>query len=617
MPDMARLRAWFRRVFFWLDRGNQSSSEQISDAGRDHALVLSVTQPRAVPRWRQLRYATRVFEPKEKNWFLVSILAGSIFLLTGVALLSTQHLATVPATGGTYTEAIIGTPQALNPVDAPANDADADMVALIYSGLFRMEGTEPVPDLAEKYEWSADGKTLTVVLRENARFQNGQPVTADDVQFTVESIQDSARNSLLAPLFRGVAVSTQDSRTVQFVLDQPDATFPVALCVGILPADVWEDVPAQAARLANANVKPVGSGPYRVKSFTRDNLGQIQTYTLERFEDYYGIKPHIKNVTFEFFPDMPSAEDAIKSDLVDALAFVPPLEKSRFSSAARWTQAKLEIPQQAIAFFNLKDKLLSDARLRQALILAISRPDLAETLDKQAEPSDTSYPFLPTASSTSNDLEAARKLLDASGWMLPSNENVRIYVKPEQRKAGATIVATPSSTRLTINILAPDQPDLNKLADALKRQWSLLGIQVEVTAQDQKSVLRRSTRDRDTQVVLWNVLLPPDQDLFPIWWSGQAGDRGMNFSALTDKDVDSLISATKSATSTAALNLARTKLSDTLSKRYAAAFLLRPIYAYVISTRVKGVPERIVAAEPADRFNGMADWYVKTGWVWK
>lgn len=617
MSNTARLRAWFRRVFFWLDKDQLNSTEQIPDMGRDHALVLSVTQPRAVPTWRQMRYATRVFQPNEKLWFVLAACGSALFLATGVVLFSTQHMSPVPAFGGTYTEAIIGAPQALNPVDAPANDADADLVSLIYSGLFKMNGTEPVPDLAEKYEWSQDGKILTVTLRDNAKFQNDQPVTADDVVFTVESIQDTARNSLLAPLFRGVTVVSVDNRTAQFTLDQPDATFPIALCVGILPIDVWQDVPAQAARLANANVKPIGSGPYRVKSFTRDNLGQIKTYTLERYEGYYGIKPHIKNIVFEFFPDINSAQDAIKSDLVDGLAFVPPLERNRFSSTARWSQPKLEIPQQAIAFFNLKDKLLSDARVRQALVLAISRQDLVDALDGQATPNDTAYPFLSTPSSTQTDLEAARKLLDAAGWALPNNDTVRVYVKPEQRKPGVPITSTPSSTKLTLEIITPDEADLVKVAEAIKRQWSLLGIQVTVSTQEQKTVLRRSTRDRDAQVVLWNVLLSSDQDLFPIWWSGQAGDRGMNFSALADKEVDTFISATKSASTTAMLAKARADLSNTINKRYAAAFLLRPAYSYVVSTRVKGVQQDIVAAKPSDRFNALTEWYVKTGWVWK
>ncbi len=614
---MARLRAWFRRVFFWLDRQQNASEEQGPDTSRDHALVLSVTQPRAVPRWRQLRYATRVLDLSERRWFVATTAAGAVFALAGFALLASRHLSPVPATGGTYTEAIVGTPQAINPIDGPANDADADLVALIYSGLFRMQGMQPVPDLAEKYEWSQDGKVLTVTLRQDARFHNGRPVTAYDVQFTIESIQDPARNSLLTPLFRGVTASALDERTVQFALDQPDATFLAALCVGIVPSSIWEDVTAQAARLANANIKPVGSGPYRVKAFTRDNLGQIKTYTLESFEGYYGVKPHIKNVTLEFFPDMDTAQDAVKSDLVDGLAFVQPLDTPRFSSAARWSQAQLELPQQTSAFFNLKDKLLSDVRIRQALTMAVDRGDLVESLNKFAAPNDTAYPFVATASATQSDLEGARKLLDAAGWVLPNNENVRIFLKPEQRKPGTAVVATASSTRLTLNILAPEQEDLAKVADALKRQWSLLGIQVEISVMDQKAALKKSTRDRDAQVMLWNVLLTPDQDLFPVWWSGQAGDRGTNFSGLADKDIDTLINAAKSASSTAALDVARAKLSEALAKRFAAAPLLRPSYAYVVSQRVKGVPQTIVAAQPSDRFNGMADWYVKTGWVWK
>jgi len=615
--DLKRVRAFMSRVFFWHAPERQASNEQLPESERDHALVLAVTKPTQVPGWRQLRYANRILTMTEKRLLAGALAGGFLCLIGAVAMLAWQNVILVPATGGTYTEALIGDPQTINPVDAPANDADADLTALIYSGLFRMQNGEPVPDLAEKYEWNNDGKTLTVTLRRDAKFQNGLPVTADDVQFTVETAQDPARNSLLEPLFRGVVVNVQDQYTVQFNLGRPDITFLSALTLGILPAELWQDIPAASARLASLNTKPVGSGPYAVKSFTRDQRGQIRSYTLERWEGYYGIKPHISTLTFQFFPDFQSAEDAIKSDLVDSLAFVTPSATDRFKSAARWNLTSLEIPQQTIAFFNLKDKTLADQRVRQALDLAVSRQDLIDALDGKAAAADTAYPFVSTASSSYSNLDEARKLLQSSGWVLPSNDPVRIYQAGGPKPNAAQPVSTASSTKLTLTIIVPDQPDLNKVADALKRQWSLLGAQIDVRPMEEKLVLRKSTHERSSQIVLWNVLLGPDQDLFPIWWSGQTKDRGMNFSSLADKDIDSLIDQTKSASSTQMLTKVREKLSKTILARTPAAFLIRPNYTYVVSTRVKGVPQILRLAKPSDRFDAIQDWYIKTGFEWK
>ncbi len=617
MPAVfARVRSWVRRILFWLTPTAKTSTEQTPDSAKDHLLVLAVTKPKAVPRWRQIRYAARVLSSGERRTLAISLSLSVVFLIAVFVLLAIYHLTTVPAVGGTYTEALIGEPQTLNPIDSPVNDVDADLVSLIYSGLFRMQGMEPIPDLAKSYEWSEGGKVLTVNLQPNAQFHNGQPVTADDVQFTIESIQDPVRNSLLAPFFRGVKVAVLDDHTVQFVLEQPDVTFLDALTVGILPSDLWQDIPVASARLANYNLKPIGSGPFMVKSFTRDNLGVIRSYTLERSERYYGVKPYIKTVTFQFYADRITAEDALKSDLVDAASFILPSEADKFRSAARWNSVHLEIPQETIAFFNLKDKTLSDLRVRQALIEATNRQDILSAYNNMAEAVDTPYPFLPSASSTAYDLDAARKLLQNAGWVLPSNDSVRVYQRPDN-KSTASPVSTPSSTKLTLTITAPDEPDLLKVADLLKRQWSLLGAQVDIQPLDSRLLLKKSSRERNAQIVLWNVLLQPDQDLFPIWWSGQAAERGMNFSGLAEKEVDTLIEQTKAASTTETLAKTREALSQSIMKRAPALFLARPYYAYVISNRVKGTGESIRVARPSDRFQDFSHWYIKTGLRWK
>lgn len=615
--DLTKVRAFFGRVFFWLGNDRKSSEEQLPESARDHAMVLAVTKPTSVPGWRQLRYASRVLSVAEQRILTAALLACGFFVISAAVVFAWQNTVLIPASGGVYTEALIGEPSAINPIDAPSNETDADLTSLIYSGLYRMQGIEPTLDLAESASWSEDGKTLSVTLRPDARFHNGAQVTADDVQFTIEAAQDPTRNSLLEPLFRGVTVAVQDPRTIQFTLSRPDATFPIALTIGIMPAVLWQDIPAVNARLANLNVKPIGSGPYAIKSFTRDQRGSIMSYTLERWEGYYGIKPHIKTLAFQFYPDFQSAEDAIKSDLVDGLAFVPPAAADRFKSASRWNLERLEIPQQTIAFFNTKDKTLQDVRVRQALALAVARPDLIAALGGFAAAAEFPYPFESSASSTAGDLDGARALLQATGWVLPANENVRIRQASAPKPNTPAPAATASSTRLTLTIIVPDQPDLQKIAEALQRQWSLLGAQVEVEPMSVQEVLRKSTHERNAQIILWNVLLGPDQDLLPIWWSGQAKDRGTNFSSLADKDVDLLIDQTKSSSSTAALVLARTKLSQALLQRAPAAFLVRPQYTYVLSTRVKGVPDASRIAKPSDRFNGIASWYVKTGFTWK
>ncbi len=608
MIDLARIRAWFRAVFFWLEPGKKAGTEQKPETDRDHALVLSVTKPNTIPKWRQFRYLSRVMQANEMKLLVAAVSLGTLALLTGIILIAKEKLTIIPVVGGTYTEAVIGEPRAINPIDAPANETDSDIAALVYSSLFKIQDMEIVPDLTDSYEWSEDKKTLTIKLRQNALFHNGEPVTADDVQYTIEAIQDPARASIIAPLFRGVSVSAPDLYTIQFILDQPDASFLKSLTVGIMPASLWQNIPASNARLANLNLKPVGSGPYRVKSFTRDNRGIIRSYTLERYEHYYGLKPYIENITFQIYPDLPPAEDALKSDLVDGLSFLTPIEMEKFTAVTRWNTVILDAPQQTIAFFNVKDEILKDKNIREALIKSISRDEIITALNGHAIVAESAYPYLQPTTSTATDIEAARKILEDAGWKLPDNQTVRI------KKATGEDA---TSTELGISILVPDQPDLLKVADVLKRQWSILGVNVTIESADTARVMKRSSRDRDTQVVLWNVLYSRDQDLSPIWWSGQTTDRGTNFSGLSNTDIDELINKTKSASSTELLIEAQKELSDKILEQHPAAFLVRPLYGYILSSRIKGVPETLHITKPSDRFQEINKWYIKTGWQWK
>lgn len=624
-PLVARILSAVRRVFFWLPSA-APSEERHYESSHDHELIVAVTAPRFFPSWRQLRYASRVLEQKEKRAAAVSLI---LFLLAGgtaSAAFIVQRTVRVPVTGGSVTEAIVGEPKYLNPLDAPADAVDRDLVSLIYSGLFRMEGLEVAPDLAEKYAWSEDGKILTVTLRSDARFHNGDEVTADDVQYTIDAIQDPARESRLAPFFRGLKTVVLNSKTIQLEQERQDYTLLHTLTVGILPSRLWQDIPAANARLADLNVKPVGSGPFRFKSFTRDSRGLIRTFTLERYDRYYGLKPYLKTVVFQFFPDRKLAEDALKADLVGALAFSN-IGETQKTESSRWHRIQLELPQETVAFFNLKNKTLSDERVRRALGGVIDRQEIVDAWNGRAVPISRPFPFR-EASSTIVTLDEGRALLEAAGWTLPEGGDLRIYTpRPKSAPAAKSKTAAPppqpaaastSSTELVLTVQISNQlPELAAVAETLKRRWSLLGARVIVEQLEPDIFKRRLTRERTAQIVVTNVLLDAKQDLFTFWWSGQAADRGLNISNLSDRDVDAALEATRSATSSFALGEAQHKLSETILRSTPAAFLVRPSSPYLVSKKIQGVQTRVVVSQPADRFHDLMRWYVKTGWRWR
>jgi peptide/nickel transport system substrate-binding protein len=609
---LATLRRIWQRIFFWQQTPTDASHEVKPHAHADRALVLSVTKPRTVPSFKQLRFINRVLPAQERRWFWGAAFVFLAALALGLSDMAATRLVNIPATGGTYTEGLVGSPKLINPLLAPLNDVDRDLVGLVYSGLFRIDqNLEPVPDLAERYQWSADGKTLDVTLRKDVRFHDGAPLTADDIVFTFQSAKSPAWRSPLAGVFRDVQVIRVDDATIQFQLPSPDPSFLIQLTVGILPAHIWEEIPDANASLADANLKPVGTGPYQVSTFTRDSRGQILHFDLRRFPAYYGIKPFIEELRLRFFADRVTAETALRNGQIDGLAFLPWADASNLRGET-YALRRIELPQETIAFFNTKDNLLKDVRMREVLSLAVDPQEIASLVGEHVTPVTSPFPFLEYATGTKPDLETARAKLDTLGWKLPEGETVRQFLGTGTR---TTATSTASSTKFLLTISVPNQPDLELVAELLKRRWSLLGAEVAIISDEPGILLRSAVEKRDYQILITNVLLPPNQDLTAFWASKNAVGTGLNLSNLSDRDVDLALDKIAAATTTEPLIAARKALTDELAERTPALFLLRPVYAYLLAKRVGGTSD-IRAIKPADRFLDIAAWYVNTGFGW-
>lgn len=611
MPGLlAKFRQFLQRVFFWHER--RQSSEFTPSQAHDHALVLQVTESKKLPRWKQLRYAGLVLNFKERRVIFLTLAV----LLVGIGLsiwsIMQDRMVRVPVNGGKITEAIVGSPKAINPLYALTNDPDADMCALIFSGLFRRDGRGAiVPDIASNFEWSEDGKKLTIILRDDVYFHDGVRLTSEDVAFTLNVAKNSEWHSAYASALRGATIEATDERTIAISLTEADASILNALTVGILPAHIWQTISPSNALLADANIRPIGTGPYRIRSFRQNSNGSVLAYTFEQYNRYYGLKPYIDKIEFRFYPDHQSAEDALHGGQVDSLAFVSGQKVSKMIGD-QLKSSSIELPQLTMAFLNVNDPILKETKVRQALELAVDRSAIADAQAKLATPIFGPYPFneQPTnASSTEENLATARALLDSAGWKLNSDSDVRTKNKNAS--------STSDVERLEFSITVPNVVDLIDVATALQRAWSVLGVKVALNIQTPESLISSIEKTKQSSVIVWNVLLSPTQDLYPIWWSGETDGNGLNLSGLKDKDVDSAIKAVRVATSTQAIEETRAKLANAIMSRHPAIFLTRPSFGYVHSNRIQGMADRFQIGLPSDRFSDISNWYVKTGWRWK
>jgi len=265
---------------------------------------------------------------KKFRWQLLIIFVTG--LVVGILLLSEQpepvlvESTSEPVKGGVYTEALVGSLVRLNPLMNYYNSADRDVSRLIFSGILRFDGSgAPQPDLAETWGASKDGTLYNITIKETAVWHDGEPVTADDVIFTVELLR---QGSDIIPMdlqdfWKDVEVVRLDNRVLQFRLPEAFAPFPDYLTFGILPKHLLDGKSLDAMIDMQYNIQPVGSGPFRFDHLVVEE-GQIKGIVLAAFDGYYGQKPYIDEIVFRYFPDSLSAMDAYKNGEVQGIGTV-------------------------------------------------------------------------------------------------------------------------------------------------------------------------------------------------------------------------------------------------------------------------------------------------------
>ncbi len=242
----------------------------------DTLLVQSLSKQDKIPSGKQLKFISKYLSGGER--LIIRLLIGVIIISLGALSLNFYwtHSTLTPAIGGTYTEGLVGSPHYVNPLFAQASDVDLDLSSLVFSGLLKFSDTGITKDLAEDYQISADQKVYTFQLRKNVQWHDGEKFTADDVIFTFARINNPKTKSPLLFNFQGINIEKIDDYTVRFTLSEPFAPFLESLRVGILPTHIWNNIPPENMALAEYNLKPIGCGPYKFQSLTKNKNGTVK-----------------------------------------------------------------------------------------------------------------------------------------------------------------------------------------------------------------------------------------------------------------------------------------------------------------------------------------------------
>jgi peptide/nickel transport system substrate-binding protein len=547
---------------------------------------------------------------KKLRWQILIVILTLV--VVGVLLIRQQPTSVVilpqPTSGGIYTEGMVGTFGRLNPLFDLNNPADKDIDKLIFSGLFTFDSMgNPQPDLAESWGVSLDGTIYNVSIRPNAVWHDGEPITSDDVLFTLGLIsnQISAFPEDVRSMWDQVQVTALDNKTLRFELAEPFAPFMDYLEFGILPRHMLKSIPVDQLMTADFNLQPIGSGPYQFDSLMTEN-GQITGVVLKVFTDYYGQKPYIEQVAFQFFPTAQSALDAYQQGEVIGINQVPLEILDGALAEPNLSIYSGRLPKLSLVLFNLQNTdvaFLQDKDIRRALMLGLNRQWMIDhTLKGQAIIADS--PILPGnwayydgVQKYGFDLAEAVSILKNAGYILPSDGS-GIRVK--------------DNIALSFTLLYPDDDVHTSLAEAIQSDWRKMGVNVEIQVVSYENLLNDYLVPRNYQAALVDLDFSNthDPDPYPFWHQAEATG-GQNYSQWDNRTASEYIEQARVIVDTSFRAKLYRNFQILFTKELPALPLYYPVFTFGVDTQVSGI-QIAPLYEISDRFNGISNWYLVT-----
>lgn len=537
-------------------------------------------------------------------WLFFWIALISIIIL--IALISNKFLVTIPVNGGSFTEGIIGRPGFINPVLA-ISDTDKDISMLVYSGLMRnTPNGDLVKDLAKeitinKAGSSNSGTTYTVTLKDGLSWQDGEPLTTDDVLFTIQKIQDPLINSPLRASWDGVVVDVIDRETISFTLNEPYALFLNNLTIGLIPKHIWKNFGIEDFNNNIYNTKPIGSGPYKIESIKRDREALIVGYKLSSFPSFALGMPYISTIELKFYNNKDVAFNAYKNGNIDSIGGLDP---EKIEGIDKKYVYPFPLTRIFAVFLNQSEaQIFTDKEVRKALFYGIDRKKIIdEILLGYGTPIIGPFPKGATGykdekiSKTKTD---AKKILTDNGWSL--NEN-GIYEK--------------NNVQLTFTLSTASVDEFKKIAELLKKEWREIGILVKLKFFESGDLKYEVIRPRKYEALLFGEVSGVDPDPFAFWHSSQRLDPGLNIALYANISADKLLDSARVSMNKIDRTNQYEKFAKEVEKDIPSIFLYSPDYIYLAPKQLKNTNSFSITTG-SDRFINIYEQYIKTDKVWK
>ena len=554
-----------------------------------------------------------------RRFRVLVLLAVAALLAVGVLLWQQQSrerplpggnpaLAPTPVSGGHYVEALVGQPARFNPLLDSYNRVDRDVDRLLYCSLIRFDSRGvPQGAVAESWGISQDGTIYNFALRDGVTWDDGQPVTAEDVVFTVNLMRNPALPipADVRDFWSEVEVQPLgDGRTVQFHLPEAFAPFLDYLTFGLLPKHVWANVPPEQIPASPLNLQPVGCGPYQFDHLLVEN-GAITGVVLRANEYYYLGRPYIDEVTFRYYASPQEALQAYQAGKVLGIDRITPDILSKALAEPHLNFYTARLPKLSLILFNLQNPqvpFFQDPVVRRALYQGLNRQWMVDhVLQGQAILADGpifpgTWAYYDKVPRVAYDPEGAVSLLREAKYTFPK-EGTQVRAKDGQE--------------LAFDLVYPDDDTHQALAEAIREDWAALGVAVHLVPVGYGRLISDYLEPRTYQAALVDLDLSrtPDPDPYPFWHQAMITG-GQNYSMWDDRRASEYLEQARTTPDIAQRMKLYSNFQVYFARQLPALPLFYPLYTYAVDARVQGIRLGPVF-DLSDRFNNIAKWHMQ------
>ncbi len=497
----------------------------------------------------------------------------------------------------TYREAVVGRPIRINPLTTPANQAEADLVALVFSGLMRLRADgSPEPDLAERWEVTPDQLTYTFHLRTNVTWHDGAAFDSADVAYTIARIQSEGFTGApsLQAQWEGVQVFVDDATTVLIRLPEPAADFLVRATVGLLPEHLSAEMDAGEGFNARPfEREPVGTGPYRLATL---NAGHA---VLHRNTSYFRGTPPLGTIELRFAESEEQQLQWLLSGAVDAALLPETVPAGSIAALTEdhhdLTATRLRTDDQTVLYLNNQSPLL-DARTRAALSASIDPALVVAASGTTQQPGAGVIPpdsWL-HAATLEGDTPAeapglgADELWAAALWERGPDGRLRRGGVP-----------------LALELVTNGEPARIALAEAIAAQLTEVGVTVEVITAPAQRVVSDYLRTGNYDLALFGWETTADPDPYPAWHTSQIGTG--NVASFSDPEADALLEAARTTGDVGERRELYVLFQARFEELGASLVISYPTMTYVHPTSLAGF-QPMLLVNPAQRFQDVGSW---------